>query len=168
MDSTLQPGLDQLSFLARSRSWNRQSYHEDPRESQKGHRCRTRSPHGCRSHQACPGQTRAKTPRRPPRRRDSDRAPLLRRLYVNMMANPMFKALLTLLGISNTPYQISSPLTFKLLTLSPSPRICILMFQREFAQRLFVPATSLEPRVFSAQLIRSRLNRAISCSLDSL
>ena len=58
--------------------------------------------------------------------------------------------------ISNTPYQvspclafisspsllnnsgeISSPLTFKLLALSPSPRVCILMFQREFAMRLF-------------------------------
>ncbi|MCJ1281702.1 Dimethyladenosine transferase [Xylographa opegraphella] len=39
--------------------------------------------------------------------------------------------------ISNTPYQISSPLTFKLLALSPAPRICILMFQREFAMRLF-------------------------------
>lgn len=39
--------------------------------------------------------------------------------------------------ISNTPYQISSPLTFKLLATSPAPRVCILMFQREFAMRLF-------------------------------
>ncbi|KAK6433710.1 Dimethyladenosine transferase [Oleoguttula sp. CCFEE 5521] len=39
--------------------------------------------------------------------------------------------------ISNTPYQISSPLTFRLLATSPSPRSCILMFQREFAMRLF-------------------------------
>lgn len=39
--------------------------------------------------------------------------------------------------ISNTPYQISSPLVFKLLSLSPAPRVCILMFQREFAMRLF-------------------------------
>lgn len=39
--------------------------------------------------------------------------------------------------ISNTPYQISSPLTFKLLAMSPAPRVCILMFQREFAMRLF-------------------------------
>ena len=38
--------------------------------------------------------------------------------------------------ISNTPYQISSPLTFKLLATSPAPRVCILMFQREFAMRL--------------------------------
>ncbi|KAK4992925.1 Dimethyladenosine transferase [Elasticomyces elasticus] len=39
--------------------------------------------------------------------------------------------------ISNTPYQISSPLTFRLLATSPAPRCCILMFQREFAMRLF-------------------------------
>ncbi|KAL2351670.1 dimethyladenosine transferase [Cryomyces antarcticus] len=39
--------------------------------------------------------------------------------------------------ISNTPYQISSPLTFKLLATTPAPRVCILMFQREFAMRLF-------------------------------
>lgn len=38
--------------------------------------------------------------------------------------------------ISNTPYQISSPLVFKLLAQSPAPRSCVLMFQREFAQRL--------------------------------
>jgi 18S rRNA (adenine1779-N6/adenine1780-N6)-dimethyltransferase len=38
--------------------------------------------------------------------------------------------------ISNTPYQISSPLVFKLLAQAPSPRVCILMFQREFALRL--------------------------------
>jgi 18S rRNA (adenine1779-N6/adenine1780-N6)-dimethyltransferase len=38
--------------------------------------------------------------------------------------------------VSNTPYQISSPLVFKLLAMSPAPRTCILMFQREFAMRL--------------------------------
>lgn len=38
--------------------------------------------------------------------------------------------------VSNTPYQISSPLTFKLLTYRPSFRVAILMFQREFALRL--------------------------------
>jgi 18S rRNA (adenine1779-N6/adenine1780-N6)-dimethyltransferase len=50
--------------------------------------------------------------------------------------------------ISNTPYQISSPLTFKLLTTSPSPRTCILMFQREFAMRLFAkPGDKLYSRL---------------------
>ncbi|KAE8454052.1 hypothetical protein EG329_007829 [Mollisiaceae sp. DMI_Dod_QoI] len=38
--------------------------------------------------------------------------------------------------ISNTPYQISSPLVFKLLALPNPPRTSILMFQREFAMRL--------------------------------
>ncbi|KAI8069607.1 dimethyladenosine transferase [Gongronella butleri] len=38
--------------------------------------------------------------------------------------------------ISNTPYQISSPLVFKLLEHRPLFRTAILMFQREFALRL--------------------------------
>ncbi|ODV59827.1 putative dimethyladenosine transferase [Ascoidea rubescens DSM 1968] len=38
--------------------------------------------------------------------------------------------------ISNTPYQISSPLVFKLLNLQRPPRHSVLMFQREFALRL--------------------------------
>lgn len=38
--------------------------------------------------------------------------------------------------ISNTPYQISSPLTFKLLQHRPRFRCAVLMFQREFALRM--------------------------------
>ncbi|KAF5093819.1 hypothetical protein D0Z00_003848 [Geotrichum galactomycetum] len=38
--------------------------------------------------------------------------------------------------ISNTPYQISSPLVFKLINQPRPPRVSILMFQREFALRL--------------------------------
>ncbi|KAF5386285.1 hypothetical protein D9757_008624 [Collybiopsis confluens] len=38
--------------------------------------------------------------------------------------------------ISNTPYQISPPLIFRILSHRPLPRTCILMFQREFALRL--------------------------------
>ncbi|KAK1148303.1 Dimethyladenosine transferase [Aspergillus melleus] len=50
--------------------------------------------------------------------------------------------------VSNTPYQISSPLTFKLLATSPAPRVCILMFQREFALRLFAkPGDKLYSRL---------------------
>ena len=50
--------------------------------------------------------------------------------------------------ISNTPYQISSPLTFKLLATMPAPRVCILMFQREFALRLFAkPGDKLYSRL---------------------
>ncbi|XP_055679329.1 probable dimethyladenosine transferase [Lutzomyia longipalpis] len=40
------------------------------------------------------------------------------------------------LCIANIPYQISSPLVFKLLLHRPFFRCAILMFQREFAQRL--------------------------------
>lgn len=50
--------------------------------------------------------------------------------------------------ISNTPYQISSPLVFKLLATAPAPRTCILMFQREFAMRLFAkPGDKLYSRL---------------------
>jgi 18S rRNA (adenine1779-N6/adenine1780-N6)-dimethyltransferase len=50
--------------------------------------------------------------------------------------------------ISNTPYQISSPLVFKLLAQTPAPRVCILMFQREFAMRLFAkPGDKLYSRL---------------------
>lgn len=40
------------------------------------------------------------------------------------------------LCIANVPYQISSPLVFKLLLHRPYFRCAVLMFQREFAQRL--------------------------------
>ncbi|KAF9556243.1 rRNA adenine dimethylase [Agrocybe pediades] len=50
--------------------------------------------------------------------------------------------------ISNTPYQISSPLIFKLLSHRPLFRIAILMFQREFALRLVArPGTALWSRL---------------------
>lgn len=44
--------------------------------------------------------------------------------------------------ISNTPYQISSPLVTKLLALRTPPRSCVLMFQQEFAARLTAIAGS--------------------------
>lgn len=50
--------------------------------------------------------------------------------------------------ISNTPYQISSPLVFKLLNQPRPPRVLILMFQREFALRLLArPGDSLYCRL---------------------
>ncbi|KAH7921138.1 rRNA adenine dimethylase [Leucogyrophana mollusca] len=52
--------------------------------------------------------------------------------------------------ISNTPYQISSPLIFRLLSHRPIFRIAILMFQREFALRLVAqPGTDLWSRLSS-------------------
>ncbi|CAB4061224.1 DIM1 [Lepeophtheirus salmonis] len=41
--------------------------------------------------------------------------------------------------VANVPYQISSPLVFKLLLHRPFFRVAVLMFQREFAQRLIAP-----------------------------
>ncbi len=50
--------------------------------------------------------------------------------------------------ISNTPYQISSPLIFKLLSHRPLFRVAILMFQREFALRLVArPGSALWSRL---------------------
>ncbi|AGO11286.1 AaceriACR026Wp [[Ashbya] aceris (nom. inval.)] len=50
--------------------------------------------------------------------------------------------------ISNTPYQISSPLVFKLINQPRPPRVSILMFQREFAMRLLArPGDSLYCRL---------------------
>ncbi|KAH3678957.1 hypothetical protein WICMUC_001325 [Wickerhamomyces mucosus] len=50
--------------------------------------------------------------------------------------------------ISNTPYQISSPLVFKLINQPKPPRVSILMFQREFALRLIArPGDSLYCRL---------------------
>lgn len=50
--------------------------------------------------------------------------------------------------ISNTPYQISSPLVFKLINQPKPPRVSILMFQREFALRLLArPGDSLYCRL---------------------
>ena len=62
---------------------------------------------------------------------------------IKMPALPYFDV-----AISNTPYQISSPLVFKLLAHQPAPRTAVLMFQREFAQRLFArPGDKLYSRL---------------------
>ncbi|KAK4236475.1 S-adenosyl-L-methionine-dependent methyltransferase [Achaetomium macrosporum] len=50
--------------------------------------------------------------------------------------------------ISNTPYQISSPLIFKMLSMRNPPRVAVLMFQREFAKRLVArPGDALYSRL---------------------
>ncbi|KAI0708087.1 rRNA adenine dimethylase [Cerioporus squamosus] len=49
---------------------------------------------------------------------------------------------------SNTPYQISSPLVYRLLSHRPLFRVAILMFQREFAARLVAqPGTAFWSRL---------------------
>jgi 18S rRNA (adenine1779-N6/adenine1780-N6)-dimethyltransferase len=50
--------------------------------------------------------------------------------------------------LSNTPYQISSPLIFKILSMPNPPRVATLMLQREFALRLVArPGDSLRCRL---------------------
>jgi len=46
------------------------------------------------------------------------------------------------LCVANIPFQISSPLVFKLLTHRPQFRSAVLMFQKEFAQRVTAPPGS--------------------------
>jgi hypothetical protein len=86
--------------------------------------------------------------------------------------------------ISNTPYQISSPLVFRLLSHRPLFRVAILMFQREFALRLVArPGTSLWsrlsanvqvnnffdlPRFLSTLLIVKRTNASFTQKLTTL
>ena len=50
--------------------------------------------------------------------------------------------------LANTPYQISSPLVFKVLAQQPPLRVCILMLQREFAMRMIAsPGDKLYSRL---------------------
>ncbi|EGG04838.1 uncharacterized protein MELLADRAFT_49047 [Melampsora larici-populina 98AG31] len=61
--------------------------------------------------------------------------------------------------ISNTPYQISSPLVFKLLAHRPIFRVAVLMFQREFALRLCArPGSSLWCRLSVNVQLYSKVN----------
>lgn len=70
--------------------------------------------------------------------------------------------------VSNTPYQISSPLTFKLLSHKPAFRTAVLMFQREFAMRLVArPGDDLYCRLsVNAQLL-SRIAHVMKVSRNS-
>lgn len=52
---------------------------------------------------------------------------------------PRFDAL-----VANIPYQISSPVLARVLTASPPPRTAVLMFQKEFAERLVAAPSSAD------------------------
>ncbi|KAL7278578.1 rRNA adenine dimethylase [Trametes coccinea BRFM310] len=61
--------------------------------------------------------------------------------------------------ISNTPYQISSPLVFRLLSHRPLFRVAILMFQREFATRLVAtPGSALWSRLSANVQLYSKVD----------
>ncbi|KAK2465517.1 hypothetical protein APHAL10511_002409 [Amanita phalloides] len=67
--------------------------------------------------------------------------------------------------ISNTPYQISSPLVFRLLSHRPLFRLAILMFQREFAMRLVArPGTGLWSRLSANVQLYAKVDHVMHVS----
>ncbi|KIY44635.1 rRNA adenine dimethylase [Fistulina hepatica ATCC 64428] len=67
--------------------------------------------------------------------------------------------------ISNTPYQISSPLIFRLLSHRPLCRVAILMFQREFAQRLVArPGNKLWSRLSANVQLYAKVDHVMHVS----
>lgn len=72
------------------------------------------------------------------------------------------------LCIANTPYQISSPLVFKLLQHRPIFRCAVLMFQREFAMRLVAkPGSDLYCRLSVNVQLLARVDHLIKVSKNS-
>lgn len=64
--------------------------------------------------------------------------------------------------VANIPYQISSPLTFKLLKHQPPFRCAIIMFQREFAMRLVAqPGDKLYCRLTVNTQLLSRVSHLL-------
>uniref|UniRef100_J3N1D8 rRNA adenine N(6)-methyltransferase n=2 Tax=Oryza brachyantha TaxID=4533 RepID=J3N1D8_ORYBR len=64
--------------------------------------------------------------------------------------------------VANIPYQISSPLTFKLLSHRPIFRCAVIMFQREFAMRLVAqPGDSLYCRLSVNVQLLSRVSHLL-------
>lgn len=64
--------------------------------------------------------------------------------------------------VANIPYQISSPLVFKLLSHQPTFRCAILMFQKEFAQRLIAkPGSDLYCRLSVNVQLLSKVDHLI-------
>ena len=70
--------------------------------------------------------------------------------------------------ISNTPYQISSPLVFKILSHRPLFRCAILMFQREFAMRLVArPGSPLWGRLSANVQLYAKVDHIMKVSRNS-
>ncbi|KAF5197841.1 Ribosomal rna small subunit methyltransferase, partial [Thalictrum thalictroides] len=64
--------------------------------------------------------------------------------------------------VANIPYQISSPLTFKLLSHRPAFRCAIIMFQREFAMRLIAqPGQNLYCRLSVNTQLLARISHLL-------
>ena len=70
--------------------------------------------------------------------------------------------------ISNTPYQISSPLVFRLLSHRPLFRVAILMFQREFATRLVAtPGSALWSRLSANVQLYAKVDLVMNVSKNN-
>ncbi|KAJ6879892.1 hypothetical protein NC652_033274 [Populus alba x Populus x berolinensis] len=70
--------------------------------------------------------------------------------------------------VANIPYQISSPLTFKLLNHQPSFRRAIIMFQREFAMRLVAqPGDTLYCRLSVKTQLYARVSHLLKVGKNS-
>jgi len=70
--------------------------------------------------------------------------------------------------VSNIPYQISSPLVFKLLTHRPLFRCAVLMFQREFAMRLVArPGSDLYCRLSCNTQLLARVDHLLKVSKNN-
>ena len=72
------------------------------------------------------------------------------------------------LCVANIPYQISSPLTFKLLSHNPPFRSAVIMFQHEFAMRLVArPGDSLYCRLAANVQLLSRVNHLLKVGANN-
>lgn len=70
------------------------------------------------------------------------------------------------LCVANVPYQISSPLVFKLLLHRPFFRCAVLMFQREFAERLVAkPGDKLYCRLSVNTQLLARVDMLMKVSM---
>ena len=70
--------------------------------------------------------------------------------------------------VANVPYQISSPLTFKLLAHRPTFRCAVLMFQREFALRLLAkPGEKMYCRLAINTQLLSKVSHLIKVGRNS-
>lgn len=72
------------------------------------------------------------------------------------------------LCVANIPYQISSPLTFKLLSHTPPFRSAVIMFQHEFAMRLVArPGDSLYCRLAANVQLLSKVNHLLKVGANN-
>ena len=71
--------------------------------------------------------------------------------------------------VANIPYQISSPLTFKLLAHRPFYRSAVLMFQREFAMRIVAqPGSPLFCRLSLNSQLLAKCSVGTVCAFSAL